>query len=121
MPQIALVSHGIDDPAYRDDDLPLLVDGFSAAGLTASVVLWTDPAIPWSEFDLVIIRSPWDYPERPDDFLAWLDRVASVVPVLNSPELIRWNIDKTYLRDIAAISDVPLVPTTFCTDIDAVE
>ncbi|GHD40034.1 hypothetical protein D9V29_04940 [Mycetocola manganoxydans] len=114
MSAIALVSHGITDPAYRDDDLPLLVDGLTAAGLSAAVVLWNDPTVSWGDFDLVLIRSPWDYPDHAAAFLDWLDSVASVTRVLNSPDLIRWNIDKTYLRDIAGVSDVPLVPTTFC-------
>lgn len=121
MTRIALVSHGLADPAYLDTDLPLLVDGFHTAGILAQVVLWTDSSVDWRDFDLVLIRSPWDYPDRAGEFLAWLDRVSSVVPVLNTPDLIRWNIDKTYLREIAAVSDVPLVPTTFCTDIDAVQ
>lgn len=120
MTRIALVSHGLTDPAFVDDDLPLLVDGLTAAGLPARVVLWTDESVDWADFGLVIVRSPWDYPDRAPAFLAWLDRVASVVPVLNPPDLIRWNIDKTYLRDIRAAWDVPLVPTTFCTTIDEV-
>ncbi len=114
MTTVALVSHGLTDPAYTDTDLPLLIDGLGVAGITGRVVLWTDRSIAWDEFDLVVIRSPWDYPDRADEFLSWLDRVASVTPVLNAPDLIRWNIDKTYLRDIAEVSDVPLVPTTFC-------
>jgi hypothetical protein len=121
MTRIALVSHGLSDPAYIDNDLPLLVDGFVAVGFEARVVLWTDDSVDWRAFDLVIIRSPWDYPARAVAFLAWLDRVASDVPVLNAPDLIRWNIDKIYLREIAAVSDVPLLPTTFCSDLDAVE
>lgn len=121
MTQIALVSHGLTDPAFRDDDLPLLVDALTAAGLPARVVLWTDASVRWDDFGLVIIRSPWDYPAHAAAFLAWLDRVASVVPLLNAPDLIRWNIDKTYLREIRAVSDVPLVPTTFCTSLDEVE
>jgi hypothetical protein len=118
--RIALVSHGLTDPAFSDDDLPFLVDGFANAGVDARVVLWTDPSANWRDFDLVIIRSPWDYPARAAEFLTWLDRVASVVPVLNTPAVIRWNIDKVYLRDIAAVSDVPLVPTIFCTTIEEV-
>src|SRR5690606_10490076 len=82
---IALVSHGITDPAYRDDDLPLLVDGLTAAGLSAAVVLWNDPTVSWGDFDLVLIRSPWDYPDHAAAFLDWLDSVASVTRVLNSP------------------------------------
>ena len=115
MSRIALVSHGITDPVYTDHDLPLLTDALAVAGIPARIVLWTDPSIVWQDFDLVVIRSPWDYPERPREFLDWLDSVAAVTTVLNAPDLIRWNIDKTYLRDIAAVSDVPLVPTTFCT------
>jgi hypothetical protein len=121
MTHVALVSHGISDSAYVDDDLPLLVEGLTAVGLPARVMLWTDTSVDWATFGLVIIRSPWDYPDRAPEFLAWLDRVASVVPVLNTPSLIRWNIDKTYLREIAAVSDVPLVPTTFCTDMSEVD
>ena len=120
MTRIALVTHGLTDPSFRDDDLPLLVDGFSAAGLDARTVLWNDESVRWVDFALVLVRSPWDYPEQADAFLAWLDRVASVSHVLNAPELIRWNIDKAYLRDIAAVSEVPLVPTTFCTTLDEV-
>jgi hypothetical protein len=121
MTNIALVSHGLTDPAFTDSDLPFLVDGLESAGFPTRIVLWTDPSVRWEEFGLVLIRSPWDYPERADEFLDWLDRVASVAPILNAPGLIRWNIDKSYLRDIAAISDVPLVPTTFCTRIAEVQ
>lgn len=120
MTQIALVSHGITDPAYVDHDLPLLVDALAPAGLPARVVLWTDPSIAWEKFDLVVIRSPWDYPWKSAEFLDWLNHVATVSRVLNAPDLIRWNIDKIYLRDISAVSDVPIVPTTFCTTIDEV-
>ncbi|WP_411720935.1 ATP-grasp domain-containing protein [Mycetocola sp.] len=120
MTQIALVSHGLTDPALRDDDLPLLVDGLTQAGLPAQVALWTDPSVRWEDFGLVVLRSPWDYPDAAPEFLAWLDRVASVVRVLNAPALVRWNIDKTYLREIAAASTVPLVPTTFCTTLGEV-
>ncbi|MBG6238043.1 hypothetical protein IWX78_000998 [Mycetocola sp. CAN_C7] len=121
MTTIALITHDIPDPAYVDHDLPFLVDALTAAGFAPRVVLWTDGDIDWSTFDLVIIRSPWDYPAQADAFLAWLDRVSALVPVLNDPDLIRWNIDKTYLRDIAAVSEVPLVPTTFCTTMTEVE
>lgn len=120
MTNVALVSHGITDPAYVDHDLPLLIDALGSAGFPARVVLWTDPSIDWEDFDLVIIRSPWDYPSSAAEFLDWLGRVASVSRVLNAPDLIRWNIDKVYLRDILAVSDVPIVPTTFCTTIDQV-
>ncbi|MCP2030899.1 hypothetical protein L1277_000963 [Okibacterium sp. HSC-33S16] len=116
---IALVTNARPTP-YVDTDLPFLVAGLTASGFHPRIVVWGDPEITWADFELVIIRSPWDYPDAPDAFLTWLAKVASVTQVLNAPELIRWNIDKAYLRDLAAVSDVPLVPTVFCTTTDEV-
>ena len=63
----------------------------------------------WSAFDLIVMRSPWDYSLRTAEFLAWLD---SLDPsrVLNPPALIRWNFDKRYLLDLEA-HGVSIVPT----------
>jgi glutathione synthase/RimK-type ligase-like ATP-grasp enzyme len=59
--------------------------------------VWDDGALEWSQFDLVVVRSTWDYPDRRDQFLAWAD---SVPRILNSPSVLRWNTDKTYLTTL---------------------
>jgi glutathione synthase/RimK-type ligase-like ATP-grasp enzyme len=71
--------------------------------------VWDDPAVDWDAFDLVVVRSTWDYPERRDAFVAW----AQSVPRLANPApAIAWNTDKRYLGELAA-AGLPTVPTTF--------
>jgi glutathione synthase/RimK-type ligase-like ATP-grasp enzyme len=58
----------------------------------------------------VVLRSPWDYVERPEDFTRWLDGLdAAGGTVHNATELVRWNLHKSYLVDLAArgVSTVP--------------
>lgn len=74
-------------------------------------VVWDDPAADWSSYDLVVIRSTWDYTPRRDQYLAWCDRVGAA-RLHNPPAVIRWNTDKRYLADLDA-AGLPVVPTTF--------
>jgi glutathione synthase/RimK-type ligase-like ATP-grasp enzyme len=68
--------------------------------------VWDDDAVDWARFDLVIVRSTWDYPDRRDAFLAWAE---SLTRVLNSPAVLRWNTDKRYLATLGTET----IPTTF--------
>jgi glutathione synthase/RimK-type ligase-like ATP-grasp enzyme len=68
--------------------------------------VWDDGGVEWAEFDLVVVRSTWDYPDRRDEFLAWAE---SVPRILNSPDVLRWNTDKAYLGSLG----VETVRTTF--------
>lgn len=92
-----------------DEDGPALVAALAERGVTALPAVWDDSRVDWTPFDLVVLRSTWDYAERRSEFLRWID---SLPRVLNSPEVVRWNSDKHYLADIAR-AGVPLVPTTF--------
>lgn len=74
------------------DDAPL-----AAALPEARWAIWDDPSVDWSAFDLVVIRSTWDYQERRDEFLAW---VRSVPRIINPPEVVEWNTDKRYLGEL---------------------
>jgi O-ureido-D-serine cyclo-ligase len=95
-----------------DDDLPLLGAALAARGVGHRVVDWDDPAVSWAAFDLVIVRSVWDYPRRRDEFLGWAGRVAARTALANPQDLLRWSSDKRYLADLAA-AGVPVVPTAF--------
>jgi glutathione synthase/RimK-type ligase-like ATP-grasp enzyme len=92
-----------------DEDGPALVAALRERGVDPVAAVWDDPAVDWSGFDLVALRSTWDYAERREDFLAWIDRLPRVV---NPPEVVYWNTDKAYLRELAA-AGVPVVPTAF--------
>lgn len=95
-------------PDLYDDDVPLR-DELRGRGLDVAAVRWDDPAADWSAFDLAILRSPWDYVPRRDAFVAWAQRVPRL---LNPADVIAWNTDKTYLRDLAA-KGLPVTPTSF--------
>ncbi len=92
-----------------DKDAPRLADALAARGINAQLSVWDDPSVDWSAFDLVVVRSTWDYPRRRDAFVAWAEQLPRV---LNPAAVLRWNTDKRYLADLAA-AGVPTVPTLF--------
>ena len=98
------------DAHLFDIQLDILRRGFAPHGLTLTPVRWIDP-IDWTRFGAVLVNSAWDYQDRHEDFLATLDRIAGLgVPVFNDPGAVRWNIRKTYLRELEA-RGVPVIPT----------
>lgn len=117
-PRIGIVVtdvYAAEDPDY---DTPLLLPALAARGADPTAVVWHDAAVDPASFDLLVIRSPWDYPERPAEFAAWLDRAERATRVVNSPATVRWNLDKTYLRDLES-AGIRVVPTTYATTADA--
>ncbi|MEP7379652.1 MAG: hypothetical protein ABI725_08850 [Chloroflexota bacterium] len=90
-----------------DPDEQLLLEPLRALGVAAQAAVWDDPTIDWASFDLVVIRSAWDYTPRRAEFVAWTKTVPRIV---NPADVIDWNTDKRYLRDLAA-AGVPVVPT----------
>ncbi|MDQ7904235.1 hypothetical protein RB614_06825 [Phytohabitans sp. ZYX-F-186] len=100
-----------------DHDDRLVVPALREHGVEAVSVVWDAPAVDWASFALAVIRSPWDYVSRREQFVAW----AGTVPRLANPaDVVAWNTDKRYLRDLAA-ADVPVVPTTWVEPSDAWE
>ncbi len=95
--------------AYQalDRDLPLITKAAARRGLDTEIAVWDDSSVDWPAFDRVVVRSCWDYFERRDEFLAW----ASQVPNLhNSADILTWNTDKVYLRELAD-AGVPVIDT----------
>lgn len=95
-----------------DDDLAPLAEAIARAGMHPSIVAWDDPTVSWSRFDLALLRSPWDYTERLEEFLAWAARVGEQTLLLNPLEVIRHNTDKHYLADLAR-QGIAVVPSVF--------
>ena len=103
-PRVAIATCGAFTELEEDDRLLLAELGEGEA------VVWDDPAADWDAYDLVVVRSTWDYTDRPAEFLAWADRVGA--RLRNPPAVLRWNTDKRYLADLDA-AGLPVVPTTF--------
>lgn len=105
-PRIALVTSR-DLPTIDVDD-ELLASQLPGA----QVVAWEDGAVRWSDFDLVILRSTWNYTERLDEFLAWAERVDGQTRLINPLSVITWNTNKRYLAALEQ-AGIPVVPTTY--------
>ncbi|MCB5906138.1 ATP-grasp domain-containing protein [Streptomyces pinistramenti] len=95
-----------------DYDMPLLLDACKAVGIRAEIRSWQDPGIAWDRFDAVLLRSPWSYVENLPQFLEWCERVSDVTSLFNPLPVVRWNLDKHYLADLAG-AGVPVVPSGF--------
>ncbi|MEV6833750.1 hypothetical protein AB0N17_04385 [Streptomyces sp. NPDC051133] len=108
--QLALVT---DETSIAIDyDMPLLLDALQEAGVEAEICSWRDPDIAWDRFDAVLLRSPWSYTDRLQEFLDWCEYVSDVTSLFNPLPVVRWNLDKHYLADLAA-AGVPVVPSGF--------
>ena len=90
-----------------DEDERLVVGPLQQAGARVTPAVWDDATIDWDAFDLVVVRSTWDYTARREQFVAW---ARSVPRLANPAEVIAWNTDKRYLADLHALG-LPTVPT----------
>ena len=93
-----------------DEDGPALLRALAEHGLKGEPVVWSDPRVDWSGYDLVVVRSTWDYHLRRDEFVSWAYRVGDVTRVANSADVLAWNTDKTYLHTLQD-AGLPVVPT----------
>jgi len=106
--------------AHLDTDLPLLTAALDDAGVAHQVVAWDDPDVNWAGYELVVVRSTWDYHRRLDEFLTWVDTVATATVLANPPAMIRTNVDKRYLVDLAT-DGVDVVPTVVLDTVAAID
>lgn len=100
--------------AYPDLDIDdqFLLEPLRELGVDPIVAVWNDADVDWQQFDLVVIRSTWDYTQHHQGFLQWARGLESVSALLNPLPVIAWSSEKTYLRDLQR-AGVPIVPTTF--------
>ncbi|HET9224186.1 MAG TPA: hypothetical protein VFO07_16860, partial [Roseiflexaceae bacterium] len=100
MQQIGFATYR-DMPQGADDDW-LVAEALRPFGFEVVPLVW-DASEPSSAVPpTVVIRSCWNYHHRPHAFLDWVASLeAQGVRVLNAPLVIRWNIDKHYLNELA--------------------
>jgi glutathione synthase/RimK-type ligase-like ATP-grasp enzyme len=91
-----------------DPDEALLLTALEAVGVEARMVAWNDPDA-WQGGD-ALIRSTWDYVHHLDQFLKWIDRVAALGRLWNPAPVLRRNVHKRYLLELAA-AGVAVTPT----------
>ncbi len=90
----------------------LAVAPLAARGWAVDTVPWR-ARVNWGRWEAVVVRSPWDYQDDPAAFLGVLAAIdASPARLANPLGVMRWNLDKRYLRALAA-RGVPTVPTAW--------
>jgi len=82
------------------EDDALLTAELEKCGLVVARKDWADPDFDWGNTRMVVFRTTWDYFNRFSEFKEWLAMAEQKTRLVNPPELIRWNWDKHYLRDL---------------------
>ena len=98
-------------------------EALERAGASVRAAIWSDPHVDWAETPVTVVRAVWDYPQRFAEFQSWLDRVELQTQLVNTSKIVRWNMHKQYLADLAA-RGIAIVPTVFVgarEEIDLVE
>lgn len=91
----------------------LLLQFLTAKGLDVTLEIWTDERVIWHDYDLAILKSPWDYFNKITQFYSWLEKMQQLnVRLLNPLPVLKWNSDKHYLLDIQS-AGLPVTPTVF--------
>jgi hypothetical protein len=99
MKKIAFVTSSI-SPEISVDDL-ILVDALRAHEVECIAAPWDDPAINWASFDLVLLRSCWNYHLLPEKFATWINAIKDgKISMFNQAELVLWNLNKYYLKEL---------------------
>jgi len=96
----------------------LLIGPMKENGWDVSFIPWDKLNQNWNNFDLVIVRSTWNYQNHLDEFLNVLRMIdQSKALLLNPLPLIEWNVNKTYLKDLKK-DGIPIIPSLFFDDFD---
>ena len=96
--------------ANVDPDSPYLLAALEDVGLHGELCVWDDPKVAWDAFDLVVIRSTWDYSPRREEFLDWAKGISRLA---NPFEVLEYSSDKHYLEDLGNAGH-RIVPSFFC-------
>ena len=86
------------DQVILEDEL--VKKALEQKGLKVIKKAWDATNFDWSECNYAIFRTTWDYFERFEDFFKWLTKTQKVLQFINTPEIIYWNLDKHYLKDL---------------------
>jgi glutathione synthase/RimK-type ligase-like ATP-grasp enzyme len=96
--RVALATAAYLPNASEDDQV--LIHAMKAAGLQPVPTIWDEPA-DWRSFDVVVLRSIWDYHLKYARFRSWLDELDDAgVAVHNPTPVVRWNADKHYMLEL---------------------
>ncbi|MDD4003717.1 MAG: hypothetical protein PHW69_00750 [Elusimicrobiaceae bacterium] len=86
-----------------------IAGAFASAGMNVAIAIWDETD--WDPYPNILIRTTWDYTLKPDLFLSKIRAATRRGQAVIHPEhVIRWNIDKRYLVELARAGH-KVVPT----------
>ncbi|HEY0680168.1 MAG TPA: hypothetical protein VGD17_17910 [Chitinophagaceae bacterium] len=99
--------------SFADQEHEQMLQFLRDKGLDAHEEAWANESVNWQEYECVILKSPWDYVEKPEAFFNWLQKMRELnILLLNSAEIVEWNSDKHYLQEIEK-AGLNTIPTAF--------
>ncbi|MEL6738739.1 MAG: hypothetical protein AAFO28_07415 [Pseudomonadota bacterium] len=91
------------DAFEHDLMISAIEPALASRGLELRVIDWEAPLDEFDGVALAMIGTTWNYWDKAQVFLDKLDALrARGVTMCNPPDLVRWNITKTYLRELEA-------------------
>ena len=122
MRQIALITYSDHliktslNQYYRQEEIELcyfLNQEFKKNEVQFKLESWHGTKVDWKQYKALILKAPWDYIDRFEEFKIWIDSITSMgIPIFNSAKTVMWNSDKHYLREIAD-AGLSVIPTEF--------
>jgi glutathione synthase/RimK-type ligase-like ATP-grasp enzyme len=114
-PTIAEPSFLPTEPPFTPDD-QLAVNTLRELNHTVEAIVWGCPIEQLKQFDIVIVRSPWDYMDTTENriaFMRWITALANAgITIFNPPKIMEWLFDKHYLDDFNK-KGVSVIPTCY--------
>jgi hypothetical protein len=99
------------DAFEHDRMIAALEPAFRARGLALRVIDWEAPLESFHGIAAALIGTAWNYQDRAPEFLEKLEALEGKGVAIHNPAgLVRWNISKTYLRELE-IAGVRTIPT----------
>lgn len=78
----------------------LVAKALENQGLHICLKSWSDTNFDWQSARYILVRTPWDYFERFEEFMTWFKTTSSTTKFINDAALIQWNINKNYLKEL---------------------
>jgi len=101
----------------HDVQLEALQNEGKARGIIIEDIVWDTPETDWRRYDAVLVTTTWDYPLKRKAFFDVLARIDQCTALFNPLALMRWNVDKKYLRTLAE-KGVPSIPAVWAKTAD---
>lgn len=110
-----------DDAHEHDLEVAEIRPALLSIGYELVPVAWDDSSINWTDYAAVMIGTTWDYWDRYEEFFDTLHLIEMVgTPLYNPTSLVRWNSQKTYLKDLET-KGIRTIPTLWLDKPDARE